>query len=118
MNKIYYIASCDTCRKIIKSLPKGNDLVFRDIKQDPLTAEELEEMYQLSGSYEALFSKKAQLYKSMNLKDKSLTEEDYQKYILEHYTFLSRPVFVINNGVYVGGTQQNMLQVMKALANV
>jgi arsenate reductase len=118
MNKIYYIASCDTCRKIIKSLPKGNDLVFRDIKQDPLTAEELEEMHQLSGSYEALFSKKAQLYKSMNLKDKSLTEEDYKKYILEHYTFLSRPVFVIENGVYVGGTQQNMLQVMKALANV
>ncbi|MFB0910653.1 MAG: arsenate reductase family protein [Flavobacterium sp.] len=118
MNKIYYIASCDTCRKIIKSLPKGNDLVFRDIKQDPLTAEELEEMRQLSGSYEALFSKKAQLYKSMNLKDQSLTEEDYKKYILEHYTFLSRPVFVINNGVYVGGTQQNMLQVMKALANV
>ncbi|PKH67204.1 arsenate reductase [Flavobacterium sp. ALD4] len=118
MNKIYYIASCDTCRKIIKSLPKGNDLVFRDIKQDPLTTEELEEMYQLSGSYEALFSKKAQLYKSMNLKDKSLTEEDYKNYILEHYTFLSRPVFVIENGVYVGGTQQNMLQVMKALANV
>jgi arsenate reductase len=118
MNKIYYIASCDTCRKIIKSLPKGNDLVFRDIKQNPLTAEELEEMYQLSGNYEALFSKKAQLYKSMNLKDKSLTEEDYKKYILEHYTFLSRPVFVIENGVYVGGTQQNMLQVMKALANV
>jgi arsenate reductase len=58
-------------------------------------------------------SAKAQLYKSMNLKDKSLTEED-KKYILEHYTFLSRPVFVINNGVYVGGTQQNMLKVMKA----
>jgi arsenate reductase len=56
MNKIYYIASCDTCRKIIKSLLK-KDLVFRDIKQDPLTAEELEEMYQLSGSYEALSSK-------------------------------------------------------------
>lgn len=118
MNKIYYIASCDTCRKIIKSLPKGNNLVFRDIKQDPLTTDELDEMYQLSGSYEALFSKKAQLYKSMNLKDKSLTEEDYKKYILEHYTFLSRPVFVINNAVYVGGTQQNMLQVMKALGNV
>jgi arsenate reductase len=44
--------------------------VFRDIKQDPLTAEELE-IKITSGSYEALFSKKAQLYKSMNLKDKS-----------------------------------------------
>lgn len=118
MNKIYYIASCDTCRKIIKSLPKGNNLVFRDIKQTALTEEELEEMYQLSGSYEALFSKKAVLYKTMDLKNKSLTEADYKKYILEHYTFLSRPVFVIDSKVYVGGTQQNMLQVMKALGNV
>lgn len=116
MNKIYYIASCDTCRKIIKSLPKGNNLVFRDIKQDPLKTEELEEMHQFTGSYESLFSKKAQLYKSMNLKDKSLTEDDYKNYILQHYTFLSRPVFVIDNKVYIGGSQQNMLQVMKALS--
>jgi arsenate reductase len=117
-NKIYYIASCDSCRKIIKTLPKNTNLIFRDIKQTPLTEEELAEMYSLSGSYEALFSKKAQLYKSLNLKDKSLTEEDYKKYILEHYTFLSRPVFVIDNKVFVGGTQQNMLQVMKALNHV
>lgn len=118
MDKIYYLASCDSCRKIIKTLPKGNNLVFRDIKQDPITEEELEEMYQLLGSYEALFSKKAVLYKSMDLKSKSLTEADYKKYILEHYTFLSRPVFIIDSKVYVGGTQQNMLQVMKALGNV
>jgi arsenate reductase len=115
MNKIYYLASCDTCRKIIKSLPKDHDLVFHDIKQNPITVKELEEMYRLSGSYEALFSKKAQLYKSMDLKNKSLTEDDYKKYILEHYTFLSRPVFIINEKVYIGNTQQNMLQVMKAL---
>ena len=118
MNKIYYLASCDTCRKIIKSLPKGNDLVFRDIKQNPITEEELEEMHQLSGSYEALFSKKAVLYKSMDLKNKALAEADYKKLILEHYTFLSRPVFVINGGVYIGNSQQNMLQVMKVLNNV
>lgn len=116
MNKIYYLASCSTCRKIIKSLPKDNNLVFHDIKQDPITLEEVEELRQLSGSYEALFSKKAQLYKSMDLKNKSLTEEDYKKYILEHYTFLSRPVFIIDGKVFIGNSQQNMLQVMKALA--
>lgn len=116
MNKIYYLASCDTCRKIIKSLPKDHNLVFHDIKQDPITVEELEEMYRLSGSYEALFSKKAQLYKSMDLKNKSLTEADFKKHILEHYTFLSRPVFIIDDKIYIGNTQQNMLQVMKALA--
>ena len=118
MNKIYYLASCDTCRKIIKSLPKDHNLVFHDIKQDPITLEELEEMHRLSGSYEALFSKKAQLYKSMDLKNKSLTEDDFKKYILEHYTFLSRPVFIIDGKIYIGNSQQNMLQVMKALSNV
>jgi arsenate reductase len=102
MNKIYYLASCDTCRKIIKTLPQGHNLVFHDIKQDP--------------SYEALFSKKAQLYKSLGLKDKALTEADYKKYILEHYTFLSRPVFIINGAIYIGNSQQNILQVHKALS--
>ena len=118
MNKIYYLASCDTCRKIIKSLPQNHNLTFHDIKQDPITVQELEEMHQLSGSYEALFSKKAQLYKSMDLKNKSLTEADFKKYILEHYTFLSRPVFIIDSKIFIGNSQQNILQVMKALSNV
>ena len=117
-NKIYYLASCDTCRKIIKSLPNPEKLEFHDIRQNPITASELEEMYSLSSSYEALFSKKAQLYKSMDLKNRSLTEEDFKKYILEHYTFLSRPVFIINNKIYIGNSQQNMLQVLKVLENV
>ena len=118
MDKIYYLASCDTCRKIIKSLPKGINLAYHDIKQDQITVDELEKMRELSRSYEALFSKKAQLYKSMDLKNKTLTEDDYKKYILEHYTFLSRPVFIINNKIYIGNTQQNMLQVYRAFENV
>ncbi|MGZ9677079.1 arsenate reductase family protein [Flavobacterium sp. GNP001] len=118
MDKIYYLASCDTCRKIIKSLPENHNLSFHDIKQNPITETELEQMRELSGSYEALFSKKAQLYKSMDLKNKNLTEDDYKKYILEHYTFLSRPVFIIKNKIYIGNSQQNMHQVMLAFANV
>ena len=116
MDKIYYLASCDTCRKIIKSLPNTNRLVFQDIRQDPITPEQLEEMHQLSGSYEALFSKKAQLYKSMDLKNKNLTEADFKKYLLEHYTFLSRPVFIIDGKIYIGNSQKNILEVTKVLS--
>jgi len=115
-NKIYYLASCDTCRKIIKSLPKDANLIFHDIKLNPISTEELEEMHQLSGSYEALFSKKAQLYKSLDLKNKNLTETDYKKYILEHYTFLSRPVFIIENKIYIGNSQKNILEVLNVLS--
>jgi arsenate reductase len=116
MNKIYYLASCDTCRKIIKGLPANHNLEFHDIRQNPITETELEEMHKLAGSYEALFSKKAQLYKSMDLKNKSLTEADFKKYIMEHYTFLSRPVFIIDGKIYIGNSQPNILQVMKALS--
>lgn len=116
MNKIYYLASCDTCRKIIKSLPENHNLTFQDIRQNPITEAELEEMYQLSGSYEALFSKKAQLYKSMDLKNKSLAEADFKKYILEHYTFLSRPVFIIDGKIYIGNSQKNIAEVIKVLS--
>ncbi|KAF2514603.1 arsenate reductase family protein [Flavobacterium foetidum] len=116
MNKIYYLASCDTCRKIIKSLPENN-LVFQDIRQEPITDEQLEEMHQLAGSYEALFSRKAQLYKSMDLKNKDLKEADFKKYILEHYTFLSRPVFIIDGKIYIGNSQKNVAEVIKALTN-
>jgi arsenate reductase len=97
-------------------LPKNHNLLFRDIKQNPITIQELEEMHQISGSYEALFSKKAQLYKSLDLKNKSLTEADFKKYILEHYTFLSRPVFCINSKIYIGNSSQNIQNVLKALA--
>ena len=117
MRKIYYLASCDTCRKIIKSLPSNANLAFHDIRQNPITVEELEFMHQLSGSYETLFSKKAQLYKEKGLKNMTLTEEDYKKYILEHYTFLSRPVVIIENEIFIGNSQPNILKLNQFLAN-
>jgi len=118
MNKIYFLASCDTCRKIIKSLPNTDKLAFIDIRQNPISETDLEEMHRLSGSYEALFSKKAQLYKSMDLKNKNLQEADFKKYLLEHYTFLSRPVVIFNNEIFIGNTQPNILKLTKALQGV
>ena len=118
MNKIYFLASCDTCRKIIKALPNADKLTYVDIRQNPLSETDLEEMYQLSGSYEALFSKKAQLYTEKGLKNQNLTEVDYKKYLLEHYTFLSRPVVILNNEIYIGNTQPNILKLTKAMQSV
>lgn len=115
MNTVYYLSSCDTCRKILAALP-ANDLVLHDIKQQPLTADVLEKLRDLAGSYEALFSRKAQLYKARGLKDKKLTEQDYRDLILEHYTFLSRPVFVIDRKIYVGNSANNVENVKAALS--
>ena len=114
MNKVYFLSSCDTCRKILASLP-ANNLVRHDIKQNPLTAAEIDQLAKLSGSYEALFSRKSQLYKSYGLKDIELSENDFRKYLIEHYTFLSRPVFVIDGKIYVGNSKANVERVISAL---
>ena len=73
-------------------------------------------MKQLAGSYEALFSRKAQLYKSLDLKSKSLSENDYRDYMLQHYTFLSRPVFIINEKIFIGNNSKVIQEVYEALS--
>lgn len=112
MKKIYYLKTCDTCRKILNQLPDLDQYELQDIKSNPITTLQLEEMKNLSGSYESLFSKRAKLYKERGLKDKNLTEEDYKNLILEHYTFLSRPVAIVEGRVFIGNSAKTILELI------
>ncbi|WP_291865476.1 ArsC/Spx/MgsR family protein [Maribacter sp.] len=106
MKKIYHLSTCDTCQRIIKELKPMDGFLFQDIKTENITPEQLAEMYTLSGSYEALFSKRARLYKERNLKEKTLTENDYKELILEQYTFLKRPVLINDNQIFIGNSKK------------
>jgi len=94
MKKVYFLKTCSTCVRILKELNLPSEFVLQDIKKEEITVKQLEEMKDLSGSYESLFSKRSKLYKEMDLKNQNLSEADYKQYILDHYTFLSRPVFI------------------------
>lgn len=102
MNKIFYLSTCDTSKRILKELEPLNEVHLIDIKTNPITADQLQEMKNLAGSYEVLFSKRARLYKERGLKDLSLSEDDYKNLILEHYTFLKRPVMIFGGEIFVG----------------
>jgi arsenate reductase len=105
MKKVYYLKTCDTCRRILNEV-NTDGFELQEIKSNPVTAEQLNQMFTLSNSYEALFNKRARLYKSKDLKNKSLTEEDYKKYILEEYTFLKRPVFIVEKEIFIGNSKK------------
>ncbi len=115
MKKIYYLKTCSTCIRILKELSIGSDFKLQDIKTQPITVKQLEEMERLSGSYESLFSKRAKLYKERNLKNEDLKEEDYKAFILEHYTFLSRPVIIYENSIFIGNSKSTIEAVKLAL---
>ncbi len=94
--------------RILKELNLSSDFILQDIKEHEITVKQIEEMYHLSGSYESLFSKRAKLYKEMDLKNLSLTEKDYKHYILHHYTFLKRPVIIIGNNIFIGNSKKTV----------
>lgn len=111
-NKIYYLKTCDTCKKIMSQIEDIHRFELQDVKEHPLTIEQLDELYTRTNDYEILFNKRAKLYKELDLKDKNLTAEDYKKYILEHYTFLARPVVLFEGKTFVGNgkkTIENLL---------
>jgi len=114
MKKVYCVATCDTCQRIIEEadlIKKG--YVSQNIKVDKITPKQLDEMKSMIGSYEALFSRRALKYKAMGLKDKKLMENDYRDLILQEYTFLKRPVVISGKKIYSGSEKKTVTEVMK-----
>ena len=105
MKKVYFLQTCDTCRRILKEV-NTDGFERQEIKANNITATQLEEMHTLSGSYEALFNKRAKLYKSMDLKNQDLSETDYRQFLLDEYTFLKRPVFIIDEEIFIGNSKK------------
>lgn len=97
----YYLGTCSTCERIMKGIDLEG-FTLREIKGDPITAKELDEMKKLAGSYEALFSRVALKYRALGLNKMTLTEKDYRKYMLQEYTFLKRPVMVVGDRIFIG----------------
>lgn len=109
MKKIYYLSTCSTCKKIMKHLPITEDVVLQDVKKDPISVQQLEELRKCTDSYQSLLNRRAQLYKERNLKEQFLTEEQCKNLILEHYTFLKRPIVVTQDKIYIADEIKQLL---------
>ncbi|MBP6215579.1 MAG: arsenate reductase [Chitinophagaceae bacterium] len=109
MKKIYHLGNCTTCQAIIKEIKADQKgFAMQDIKFEKITPAQLDEMKKMAGSYESLFSRRAMKYKELGLKDKKLEEKDYRKYILDEYTFLKRPVAIINDKIFIGSEKKTV----------
>ena len=115
MKKLYYLGTCDTCARIIKET--GIDkkkFVMQDIKTEKITPAQIDEMKELAGSYEALFSRVALKYKTLD--PKPSTEKEYRKLILDEYTFLKRPVAIVGDKIFIGNSPKNVAALKEAIA--
>ena len=108
MKKAYFLSTCSTCKKIIDQIESPESFQMQDIKTSPITAKQIEEMRELAGSYEALFSRRAMKFRSIGLHEKTLTEENHKALILDEYTFLKRPVFIVDDKIFVGNAKKTI----------
>lgn len=110
MKQVFYLKTCSTCSRILSELDlTGFERI--EIKSQGISLAHLEELKNLSGSYQSLFSKKAMKYRSMGLNERNLSEEDYKTYLLEEYTFLKRPVFRVEDEVFIGNSKKEIEKV-------
>jgi arsenate reductase (glutaredoxin) len=116
MKKVYHLGNCTTCQAILSETGlEKKGFALQDIKTEKITPAQLDEMKKMTGSYEALFSRRALKYKALGLKDQVLTENDYRKYILEEYTFLKRPVVISGKQIFVGSEKKNVEALKESL---
>ena len=113
MKKAYHLGNCNTCQRILDELNWNGER--QEVRSEKITETQLDEMAKMAGSYECLFSRRAIKYKSMGLKDKALNEADYKSLILEEDTFLKRPVFIIDQEIFIGNSKKVVEAVQQAL---
>lgn len=118
MKKVYHLSTCNTCQRIIKEtgLLEQKDVEFQDIKSKKISPEQLEEMREMVNSYEELFSKRSRNFRARGLHEQSLSEDELKNLILEDYTFLKRPVTILNDKIFVGNAKKTIESLKEALS--
>lgn len=116
---MYHLGNCTTCQAIIEETKIAEkNFIMQDIKTEKITPAQIDEMKKMTGSYESLFSRRALKYKEFGLKDKNLAEKDYRQYILDEYTFLKRPVVMIDDKIFAGSEKKTVAALKAAVAAI
>ncbi|MBS1796244.1 MAG: Spx/MgsR family RNA polymerase-binding regulatory protein [Acidobacteria bacterium] len=100
----YWLPNCSTCRKAKSYIERHGirNFPLRDIKDEPLTREEIVELTKMLGGAEGLFSRRAVRYRELKLNERELSDAEMLDLMVEDYTFLKRPVLVIDGRAIAG----------------
>ncbi|PQJ31711.1 hypothetical protein BST92_07130 [Nonlabens arenilitoris] len=115
-NLFIYLDSCNTCQRIKSELNLPETVELQNTKEKPITLEQIEFLKDQAGSYEALFNRRAQLYRGRGLHEKELTENDYKELLLDHYTFIKRPILIYTDQAFIGNSKKVIAAAKEAIS--
>ena len=93
---VYWLPYCSTCTKAVAYLQEQGVPIrhYRNLKEEPLSEDEVRTLAAKVGGVEQLFSKRAMKYRQMGLNEQQLSDDDLVRLMAEEYTFVTRPVIV------------------------
>jgi arsenate reductase len=100
----YWLPACSTCKKAKNHIERHGlrNFELRDIKEDPLSRAEVEELAKKLGGADELFSRRAIKYREMKLAERELSKAEMLDLMAEEYTFLKRPILVYKGRAIAG----------------
>jgi arsenate reductase len=100
----YLLEDCSTCQKAKRYLERHGikDFQTRDIKENPLSRDEIISLSKMLGGAENLFSRRTIKYRELKLAERELTAAEMIDLMTSDYTFLKRPVLVIADKAIAG----------------
>lgn len=117
VRRIWHLGTCDTCERILARLPP-RALEAIELRAQPLTPALLDELIELAGGVEPLFSRRARLYRELGLHQRDLAPSEQRELILRHDTFLARPVAVVDGRIYIGSAPRTVAALEAHLASL
>ena len=102
--EFYWSPDCTTCQKAKRRLDYHRLSItkLRDLREEPLSLEEVKNLAEKLGGVENLFSRRSVRFRELGLRDKELSENDMLDLMTTEYTFLKRPILVLNNKAIAG----------------
>ena len=100
----YWLADCSTCQKAKRFLERHDikDFQPREIKENPLSRDEVINLTKMLGGAENLFSRRTVKYREMKLGERELAVAEMIDLMTSDYTFLKRPILVIGEKAVAG----------------
>ncbi|MEO1021130.1 MAG: Spx/MgsR family RNA polymerase-binding regulatory protein [Bacteroidota bacterium] len=100
------IKNCDKIRKTRAWLEDhAVEYVFIDVKKEPLTRHELEELSVKVG-LDVLVNKKGMMWRKLGLAEQNLSDEELITVLEQHQNMMKRPVLLYEEAVLVGYDEQ------------
>jgi arsenate reductase len=112
---VYWLPYCTTCQKAVAHLQAKGVSVrsYRNLKEQPLSEDEVRALAAKVGGVDKLFSKRAMKYRAMGLHEQTLSDDDLVRMMAEEYTFVTRPVIVRGDRATAGFSAKRLDELVR-----